>query len=149
MTKLLLTFLITFSFILGVNGQRSEQTIAQQAGAIELAREWFNLLHEAENMDALVSMSTYPFALDGKDILNSTQELEDFYQEVFKSKGHRSVPEISIEVLSSHYDIIQECIPLNAVIIKITLRSGDLKDDAILVSVAVIGESLKITGFTD
>ncbi|CAM4126401.1 hypothetical protein FLJU110815_18240 [Flavobacterium jumunjinense] len=59
------------------------------------------------------------------------------------------MPKISSEVFYSKYEIIEKCIPINVLIIKITSLEGDLKDEVVIVSVEISGNDLKINGFSD
>lgn len=151
MNKIILLSILLTTFFSNLNAQSDSitQTINQQEIALNIAQKWVTLLTEGENTDSLMVLSKVPFALDRKIILNSEDELKAFYNKIIEKKGKRVMPKISSEVFHSKYEIIEKCIPINVLIIKITLLDGDLKDEAILVSVEISGDNMKIVGFSD
>ena len=104
---------------------------------------------KGENIDSLIAISKIPFALDRIKILNSKEELKAFYNKVIENKHKRIMPKISSEIVYSKYEIIEKCIPINVLIIKITPLEGDSKGEGGLVSVEISGNDMKIIGFSD
>ncbi len=151
MNKIILTstLLIIFSCNLKAQNNSIPQTIEQQKTAITLAKKWVTLLTEGEHIDSLITISKIPFALDRKKVLNSKDELKIFYNKIIKNEGKRIMPKVSSELFYSKYEIIEKCIPINVLIIKIILLEGDMKDEEILVSIEISGNDVKVIGFSD
>lgn len=125
------------------------QSIEQQNQAKQLAELWVMELTKGENIDTLMSISTVPFALDGKKILNTKNELKELYKKVVDKKGKREVPALSSEIYKSKFEIIEKSIPLNVLLVKIEIKDGKNAGEAILVSVQISDDKLKIIGFRD
>ncbi|AUC74955.1 hypothetical protein [Olleya sp. Bg11-27] len=151
MNKIILTSILLFTFICKSSAQNDSipQTIEQQKTAKNIAEKWATLLIKGENIDSLIAISKIPFALDRKKILNSKDELKAFYNKVIDNKGKRIMPKFSSEIVYSKYEIIEKCIPINVLIIKITPLEGHLKGEGGLVSVEISGNDMKIIGFSD
>jgi len=143
------TFLVVITFNLKAQSDTIPQTPEQQKEALNLAVKWTKLLTEGKHLDSLMNISTIPFAQDRKKILNSNDELKSFYFKVIERKGKRVLPEFTSEVHSSKYEIIEECIPINVLVIKLKLIEGDLEGEVIYVSVQISGSDLKVIGFSD
>ena len=151
MNKIILTSILLFTFICKLSTQNDSipQTIEQQKTAKNIAEKWATLLIKGENIDSLIAISKTPFALDRIKILNSKEELKAFYNKVIENKHKRIMPKISSEIVYSKYEIIEKCIPINVLIIKITPLEGDSKGEGSLVSVEISGNDMKIIGFSD
>ena len=149
MTRILLIFILLFTFNVKAQNDSIPQTPEQQKKAINLAVKWTTLLTEGKHVDSLMNISTVPFALDRKKFLNSNDELKSFYLEVINLKGERELPKTTAEVYASKYEIIEKCIPINVLIIKIELIIDDSKSHTILVSVVISGNEMKVIGFSD
>ena len=151
MNKTILTSILLITFICNLSAQNDSipQTIEQQKRAKNIAEKWTTLLTKGENIDSLINISKIPFALDRKRILNSKDELKVFYNKVIENKGRRIMPKISSEVFYSKYEIIENCIPINVLVIKITFLEENLKSEGVFVSVEISGNDVKIIGFSD
>ncbi|WP_159023121.1 hypothetical protein [Formosa sp. L2A11] len=147
------TFLIASTFNLSAQNDSIPQTLAQQKAAKNIAIECIKLFYKADNTDALLNISKIPFALSNEQILNSEAELKTFYKKIINGKSEITASKISSEVYSSRYEIIDKCIPLNVLIITVTLEETDLDNEtfsrSLGVSVELSGNNVKIIGLTD
>ena len=136
---------------MGTNAQIDSipQSIAQQEKAIGLVTNWINLITVGEDIDSLMEMTALPFALDRRELLNSEEELKSFYAKVTEKIGKQTPPKVASRIFNSKYEIIEKSIPLNILIIEITVLDGDLKDDIVFLTVNISGDEMKIVGFTD
>ncbi|WP_299781205.1 hypothetical protein [uncultured Formosa sp.] len=150
---LIFTFLIASTFNLSAQNNSIPQTIAQQKAAKNIAMEWIKLFYEVDNTDALLNISKIPFAVSNEQILNSESELKTLYKKIINGKSEITASKISSEVYSSRYEIIDKCIPINVLIIMVTLVETDSDNEtfsrSIGVSVELSGNNVKIIGLTD
>jgi len=68
---ILITLLIVSTINLKAQNDSIPQTQEQQKEALNLAVNWVTLITEGKYVDSLMNISSVPFALDKKKILNS------------------------------------------------------------------------------
>ena len=147
MKKLILTFTFLCALILNVSAQNNSipQTLEQQKIAKKVATEWISMFYQAKGIDSIMKISKTPFALDNKKILNTNEELKDFFTSIIEFKKNQKTLEIKSEIYDYKYEIIDELIPINVLHIMVDVTEDD-KDiiDHIIVSVEISGDYFKV-----
>lgn len=112
----------------------------------ELARaaatEWLEALTKADVPRALAA-SDVPFALDGKKILETVEELEAVYKKIAEDKGARDMKPTSVEVVEDVQEVVKNCAPQDVIIVRVKIEGEE-----ILICVRP-GKDYKVTGFRD
>ena len=142
-------FLLVFTYNASAQNDSIPQSIEQQNEAINLATNWGDLMTEGTAIDSLVSISGLPFALDRSEILNSNEELKSFYVKVANNISEGAPLKSIAKIYDSKYEIIEDVIPINVLIVQLTMLEGNLKDDAVYITVNISGNDMKIIGFSD
>ena len=114
--------------------------------ATEVVKIWIDEIFKAESVDKLFQISDLPFVLDGKEVLNTNDELRKMYQSIFSNKGKRKIPKYEILFIDQELEIFDKYLPSN--IIKAAVLVGEDKE-SIFIAIAVKGEKYKIVGFKD
>ena len=146
---LIFIFLSNFTFSISAQSDSINRPKEEIVHAENVSVRWFTLLSEGRDLDSLIQVSEVPFALDGKKILYTKEELKSFYNQVIVSKGSRNFSDIEAKVYSSKQEIIEDCIPINVIILKITVFKGNPSGESVLVSVRIVGDDFKVVGFKD
>jgi hypothetical protein len=123
-------------------------TEKQKADAVAVALNWTRKLTEGKDINGVIALSSLPFVKDGNLILTTPQQLKDFYSEVVKDKGQRPGATFSAAFDSYRYEILDKCIPVDFIVVKIQAEI-DTRKDEILISVANINGTYKVSGFKD
>ncbi len=149
MNKAIVIFLIIFTNSLIAQKDTIPQSLKLQKQAIALAENWVKLVTERTALDSLMNISSLPFALDKKKILNTEDQLKSFYLKMFKEKGERKLSKVTSEIHSSKYEIIDNCIPLNILVVRLKLLVDETKKYSVIVGVKISDTNLKVIGFAD
>lgn len=120
----------------------------QEKRVIEVAGIWIEEIFKAEDVDKVMQVSDIPFTIDDEKIVNSKAELRMLYLGVFEEKGKRSIPKFEKEILEHVCKIESTCNPLNFANVRVFVREGEHKGEAI-VCVAIKDDEYKVVGFSD
>lgn len=145
---LLIHIFLLPTFIFAQDDEYSTLSKEQEERVIEVAGIWIEEIFKAEDVDKIMQVSDIPFSVERRKIVNSRAELRMLYLGVFEEKGKRSVPKFEKEILEHVYKIENTCYPLNFVNVKIFVRKGEYKGEAI-VCVAIKDDEYKVVGFSD
>ena len=114
----------------------------REQNAKSVAKEWFKALMSGD-VPTTMALSELPFALDRKRIIRNSQELKDVYEQVASKKGKRDLKPTKVTVFTSKSEIIQGCIPVDALVVHILIE-----DEGVAVSVRP-GDAYRVVGFSD
>jgi hypothetical protein len=114
----------------------------RQTKAKAAAAAWCDALLKGEG-DKVTALSATPFSWDGKDVLETPEELEVEIKKVIKSKGARELKSDGATVASDKRETVDDCVPNDRIVVKLTV-----KDESVLVCVRP-GTEFKVVGFKD
>lgn len=124
-------------------------TDRQKNNIIEVVSTWISEMFKAESVDVLMRISEVPFALDRVKVLTNTDELKEVYLSIFENKGQREKPKYQVQLLSYKSEILESCIPVNVVKVRVWLYDEEGDEEGVLVAVLLKQDEYKIAGFSD
>lgn len=151
MKKLFCALFIVLSSCIYTFAQDKTSAISEdeKQEAVTVAENWFKALVLAQSVDSVLNLSDIPFAVDDKMVINSEKELEELFVGIFTDKGARKIPQFTANFERQVSKIIEDCIPVDVVIVKISLLSGRFQGDAVLISLSRRDNQFKVVGFRD
>ena len=112
--------------------------------ATQVAAAWFDALLGGD-VAVAGALSEVPFALDRKQVIETSAELDKIYRAILAKKGKRTIKPDAVRVAAEKKEIVDGCVPVDVLIVEITI-AGD--DERIRVAVRP-GDTYKVVGFSD
>jgi hypothetical protein len=143
MKQLLLLLLL---LPLGAYSQTDTLSAAQKTKAVAVAQKWVVELTKGEDIEGLLNITAVPFLWDGREKLETPEQVKSHYSKVVTDKGKRTMPEITASFPDAGLKVPSVFKDQLVVVVFIPYK-GDVED--IWISLAESNGEYKVSGFKD